>query len=70
MNEKEQYLSELSDEQRLQSQLQLMEQLIKLYPLVTDNHGKGKNVVFSMISTCFNNTCDIAELPRNNTNSN
>ena len=47
--------------------VQVLKTLGDLYPMVERNGGNGNKVVFSMITTTFNNICEILDVHNNNT---
>lgn len=58
----------MDDELRVNALINVLGVLKDIYANVDQDTGNGSKVVFSMITTTFNNICDILEVKTTNTN--
>lgn len=58
----------MENDDRLNGLLALFIALNDVYKNVEPSNGSGGKVVFSMLTTTFNNICDLLNVPNNNTN--
>lgn len=58
----------MDDELRVDALINVLGVLKDIYANVDQDTGNGSKVVFSMITTTFNNICDILEVKTTNTN--
>jgi hypothetical protein len=58
----------MDDELKVDALINVLGVLKDIYANVDQDTGNGSKVVFSMITTTFNNICDILEVKTTNTN--